>query len=91
MAFFVDHALFPRPLEIHTPDRRRCLSVTGPLRNPVFINEHIGPNDLGAGMARYSLVYGSLGTVVALMFWLYLSASITFLGAHLAATVASRR
>jgi membrane protein len=46
---------------------------------------------LSSGLARYSLVYGSLGTVVALMFWLYLSASITFLGAHLTAKVASRR
>jgi len=46
---------------------------------------------LNTGLARYSLVYGSLGTVVALMFWLYLSASITFFGAHLTATVASRR
>ena len=46
---------------------------------------------LDAGLARYSLVYGSLGTVVALMFWLYLSASITFFGAHLAAAVANRR
>ena len=44
---------------------------------------------LDAGLARYSLVYGSLGTVVALMFWLYLSASITFLGAHLTAAVTS--
>jgi membrane protein len=42
---------------------------------------------LRAGFARYSLVYGSLGTVVALMFWLYLSAWITFFGAHLAAAV----
>jgi membrane protein len=46
---------------------------------------------LNAGLARYSLVYGSLGTVIALMFWLYLSALITFLGAHLTAAVASRR
>jgi membrane protein len=46
---------------------------------------------LNAGLARYSLVYGSLGTVVVLMFWLYLSALITFLGAHLAATVADHR
>jgi membrane protein len=44
---------------------------------------------LNTGLARYSLVYGSLGTVVALMFWLYLSASITFLGAHLTAAVTS--
>lgn len=43
---------------------------------------------LDAGLARYSLVYGSLGAVVALMFWLYLSAWITFFGAHLAAAVA---
>lgn len=46
---------------------------------------------LDAGLARYSLVYGSLGTVVALMFWLYLSASITFLGAHLTAAMANKR
>jgi membrane protein len=45
---------------------------------------------LEAGLARYSLVYGSLGTVVALMFWLYLSAWITFFGAHLSAAVAQR-
>jgi membrane protein len=43
---------------------------------------------LDAGLARYSLVYGSLGAVVALMFWLYLSAWITFFGAHLSAAVA---
>jgi membrane protein len=42
---------------------------------------------LDAGLARYNLVYGSLGTVVALMFWLYLSAWITFFGAHLAAAI----
>jgi membrane protein len=46
---------------------------------------------LNTGLARYSLVYGSLGAVVALMFWLYLSAWITFFGAHLTATIADRR
>lgn len=42
---------------------------------------------LTSGMARYQLVYGSLGTVVALMFWIYLSSLITFYGAHLSAAV----
>jgi membrane protein len=46
---------------------------------------------LDAGLARYSLVYGSLGTVIALMFWLYLSAWITFFGAHLTAAIADHQ
>lgn len=42
---------------------------------------------LQQGLVRYELVYGSLGTVVALMFWLYLISSITLLGAHLSAVI----
>lgn len=42
---------------------------------------------LQEGLVRYELVYGSLGTVVALMFWLYLISSITLFGAHLGAVV----
>jgi membrane protein len=43
---------------------------------------------LGTGLVSYDLVYGSLGTVVALMFWIYLSAWITLFGAHLSAAIA---
>lgn len=43
---------------------------------------------LTSGMARYQLVYGSVGTVVALMFWIYLISLITLFGAHLTAAVA---
>jgi membrane protein len=42
---------------------------------------------LGSGLVRYELVYGSLGTVAALLFWIYISSYITLFGAHLSATV----
>jgi membrane protein len=38
-----------------------------------------------ANFARYSLVYGSLGAIIAFLFWSYLSAVILLLGAELAA------
>lgn len=40
---------------------------------------------LSVGLANYELVYGSLGTIVALMFLIYILAWITLFGAHLAA------
>ncbi len=43
---------------------------------------------LGSGLARYELVYGSLGAIVALMFWIYISSLIILFGAHLSAAVA---
>ncbi len=43
---------------------------------------------LNSGLARYQLVYGSLGVVVALMLWIYLSSLITLFGAHLSAAIA---
>jgi membrane protein len=43
---------------------------------------------VGSGLAQYRVVYGSLGTVVALLFWIYLSAWIIVFGAHLSAAVA---
>ena len=44
---------------------------------------------LSSGLAQYRLVYGSLGAVVALMFWIYLSGWIALFGAHLSAAIAS--
>jgi len=41
--------------------------------------------------AAYSLLYGSIGTVIVLMTWLYLSASILILGAELNGTLISLR
>ncbi|MCB0163559.1 MAG: YihY/virulence factor BrkB family protein [Anaerolineae bacterium] len=43
---------------------------------------------LTSGMARYQVVYGSLGAVIALMLWLYLSSVVVLLGAHLCAAIA---
>jgi membrane protein len=42
---------------------------------------------LKSGLAQYELVYGSLGTLVALIFWIYLSSWIALFGAHLSAAV----
>ncbi|MGI6740491.1 MAG: YihY/virulence factor BrkB family protein [Brevefilum sp.] len=42
---------------------------------------------LSSGLSQYSLVYGSVGTVVALLFWIYLTAMITLIGAHLTASI----
>ncbi|MGC9400565.1 MAG: YihY/virulence factor BrkB family protein [Anaerolineae bacterium] len=42
---------------------------------------------LRSGLVNYELVYGSLSAVVALLFWLYLGATITLFGAHLSASI----
>lgn len=41
--------------------------------------------------ARFELIYGSLGAVIALLLWAYLSAQILLLGAELASVVWRRR
>ena len=42
---------------------------------------------LRSGQGRYSLVYGSLGAIVALLFLIFIASMITLFGAHLSATV----
>lgn len=46
---------------------------------------------LSSGIVQYELVYGSLGTVVALMLRIYIGALIALFGAHLSAAVARHR
>ena len=46
---------------------------------------------LSSGFATYQLVYGSLGTLIALMLWIYLGSLIVLFGAHLSASVALHR
>ena len=43
---------------------------------------------LSGAWARYQLIYGSLGTVVALLLWVYVSSAIVLFGAHLSANIA---
>jgi len=42
----------------------------------------------GRGISNYNLVYGSLGTIVALMFWIYLLSFVILFGAHLSSSIA---
>ncbi len=43
---------------------------------------------LRSGLSRYHLVYGSLGSVVALLFWIYLVGWVTLVCAHLSTALA---
>lgn len=45
---------------------------------------------VSSGMANFELVYGSLGTVLGLMLYIYLSCNTVLLGAHLTATIDQR-
>jgi membrane protein len=42
---------------------------------------------ISSGLASQQLVYGSLGAVIALLLWIYLSSLIMLLGAHLTAAI----
>ena len=42
---------------------------------------------LGSGFGRYELVYGSVGALVAFLFLIYILATITLFGAHLASAM----
>ena len=42
-------------------------------------------------IANYSLLYGSIGTVIALMIWLYMSSVVLIMGAELNGTITSLR
>jgi len=46
---------------------------------------------LRSGLAKYNVVYGSLGALIALLSWVYMLAAIILLGAHLAAAIAGGR
>ena len=46
---------------------------------------------LESGLSNHMLVYGSLGTVVILMLWIYLSGLICLFGAHLISQMVGRR
>ncbi len=43
-----------------------------------------------SGFSRYELVYGSVGTLVAFMFLIYILATVTLFGAHLASAIDRR-
>ena len=42
---------------------------------------------LSSSLNQYQLVYGSLWTIVALLLWVYLTATIVLIGAHLTASI----
>jgi len=45
---------------------------------------------LGSGFAHYDLIYGTLSTVIVLLFWIYISSMIILFGAHITAALCRR-
>lgn len=43
---------------------------------------------LASGLVQYRLVYGSLGSLIALIFWIYITNLIILVGAHISAAIA---
>ena len=46
---------------------------------------------LASGLASYTIIYGSLSSVIVLLFWIYISATIALFGAHLTAAIDERQ
>jgi membrane protein len=46
---------------------------------------------LGVGLIQYRLVYGSLGSMIALLFWVYINSYLILFGAHLSAAIARKQ
>ena len=46
---------------------------------------------LSSGLAHYDLVYGTLSTVIVLLFWIYISAIVVLFGAHVTAALCRKR
>lgn len=44
-----------------------------------------------SGLSNYNVLYGSLGTLVALMFWIYLDCLVIVIGAYLSAAVVNHK
>ena len=42
---------------------------------------------LRSGVALYSIVYGSLGAIITLMLWIYMSSIVILFGAHISAAI----
>jgi membrane protein len=45
---------------------------------------------LSVGLAQYRLVYGSLGAMIALLFWIYINNLILIFSAHISAAIARK-
>ena len=68
--------------------RRRAAVITGIIAAVALeLLNNILSWLLRTGMIEYQLVYGSLGTIVALLFYVYLVATLVLIGAHLTASI----
>jgi membrane protein len=45
---------------------------------------------IGSGLAQYDILYGSLATLIGLMFWFYINSLIMIFGAYISSAIAQR-
>ncbi len=71
---------------------RRASSLSGLIAGVAWVLLNNGFTwYLSSGLNQYQLVYGSVATVVVLLLWVYLSAMIVLMGAHLTASIQKAR
>lgn len=68
---------------------KKLSALTGAVITTIAWNAvtHLFSVYLASGMARYEIVYGSLGKMIALLAWIYFSGWIILFGAHLTSSI----
>lgn len=80
LLFFLAYTLLPRGGALHFKARAWAALFSASLWEGVT---RLLLWALARGLANYEILYGSLASIMLLLFWLYWSATILFLGAHL--------
>jgi len=68
---------------------RESLSGAAPATLAIFITTKVFTWFLSTGFVNFRLIYGSLGTILGFLTWVYITAFIAILGAHICSSFAS--
>jgi membrane protein len=71
--------------------RFRFISAGSTLATLLFIATTLGFNFYVNNFARYNALYGSIGTIIVIMMWLYLNSIALLVGFELNASISSAK